>query len=86
MHLVKVNLEDNPYTLEVGGDNQWGINYVELDHDDDLTESTELEDTGYIVTQFLSNADCKELRNKLRNILSDNTRMSFDVRFWRKSV
>ena len=71
MHLVKVNLEDNPYTLEVGGDNRWGVDYVELDHDDDLTESTEFEDTGYIVTQFLSRADCKELRKNLRNIFTN---------------
>ena len=29
-NLVKVNLEDNPYTLEVGGDNRWGVDYVEF--------------------------------------------------------
>ena len=86
MHLVKVNLEDNPYTLEVGGDNQWGVNYVELDHDDDLTESTEFEDTGYIVTQFLSNSDCNKLRNKLRNILSDNIKSIIGVDFSDKSL
>jgi hypothetical protein len=80
MHLVKVNLEDTPYDLVVGGNNQWGKDYLELDHDDDLTKNTIFEDTGYIVSSFLSKDECEELRNKLKNILSDKLELITKVK------
>ena len=51
-----------------------------------LTKNTEFEDTGYIVTRFLEDVDCEELRSRLMNILSNKLKSIIGVDFANKSL
>ena len=71
-HTVNVNVEGRLHDFEIYGNNEWGEeDRLLVEEDDNLTKNTSFENSGYIVTKFLSKQDNKNLKESLRQILCD---------------